>query len=226
MSLQTFYTRHTIPLTLLLVIIGSLLLSMLIVSQRTQAYQDVINAQVNTQLELLQALAVGTAQNRIDSATGVQIKDCPLEQRTAFDVLLGRLDSGLERSELEQLDQLFSACANVQAERKAVVVAQLQREVAVLASYVDLMNALTSSDSSQKYDTASWGRLVEYEQDQSEGFEELVIAQKNIIDTLLADKAADSPEMLTILDAVKETQESLLFANNQAATLRAELVAQ
>jgi hypothetical protein len=199
---------------------------MLIVSQRTQAYQDVINAQVNTQLELLQALAVGTAQNRIDSATGVQIKDCPLEQRTAFDVLLGRLDSGLERSELEQLDQLFSACANVQAERKAVVVAQLQREVAVLASYVDLMNALTSSDSSQKYDTASWGRLVEYEQDQSEGFEELVIAQKNIIDTLLADKAADSPEMLTILDAVKETQESLLFANNQAATLRAELVAQ
>ena len=111
MSLETFYKRHTIPLTLLLVLIGALLLSMLIVSQRTQAYQDTVETQLSAQVELLQALAIATSQNRADSATGVRIKDCQPEQRTTFDGLLGRLDSGLQRSELLQLEQLFSACA-------------------------------------------------------------------------------------------------------------------
>jgi len=226
MSLQTFYKRHTIPLTLLLVLIGALLLSMLIVSQRTQAYQDTVETQLSAQVELLQALAIATSQNRADSATGVRIKDCQPEQRTTFDGLLGRLDSGLQRSELLQLEQLFSACAYVQAERKAVVVAQLDREVAVLASYAEQMSVITSTDAAPDYAIASWERLVEHESAQVTGFDELVIAQKSIIDTLLEGKAADSPEMLAILDTVRETQEALLFANTQAATLRAELGAQ
>ena len=226
MSLQTFYKRHTIPLTLLLVLIGALLLSMLIVSQRTQTYQETVKTQLNAQVEQLQTLASAAAQNRAGSANGVTIQDCPTEQRTTFDGLLGRLDSGLQRSELLQLEQLFSACAHVQAERKAVVVAQLEREVSVLTSYVDQMSAITSTDAAPDYAIASWERLVEHESAQVTGFGELVIAQKSIIDTLLEGKAADSPEMLAILDTVKETQEALLFANTQATTLRAELGAQ
>ena len=223
MSLQTFYKRHTVPLTLLLLLIGALLLSMLIVSQRTQAYQDTIAAQLESQVDRVQELAAATAQNRADSAVGVRIQDCPPDQRTTFNALLGRLDVGLERSQLEQLDQLFSACAHVQAERKAVVVAQLDREVAVLSSYADQMTALTNTNAAQDYQIASWLQLVDHEATQSAGFAELVVVQKNIIDTLLSGMSADSPEMIAILDAVKETQESILFANNQAAALRAEL---
>lgn len=223
MSLQAFYKRHTVPLTLLLVLIGALLLSMLIVSQRTQAYQEVIETQLEAQLDRVQDLAAATAQNRADSAVGVRIQDCPADQRSTFDSLLGRLDSGLQQSELEELDQLFSACAHVQAERKAVIVAQLQREVAVLSDYTDQLSVLTSTNASQDYAVESWLQLVDHEARQSAGFAQLVTAQKDIINTLLGGKAADSAEMLVILDSVKETQESLLFANTQAAALRAEL---
>jgi len=196
---------------------------MLIVSHRTQTYQETVRTQLDAQVDLLQMVAVATAQNRADSATGVRIQDCQTEERVTFDSLLGRLDAGLERTELLQLDQLFSACAHVQAERKAVVVAQLDSEVAVLASYAGQMSALTGTDAASDYGVGSWERLVGHEVAQVTGFAGLVVAQKNIIDALLDGKAADSPEMLTILDAVKETQESLLFANTQAATLRAEL---
>jgi len=47
MSLQTFYKNNTVPLTLLLLILGALLLSMLIASQRTQAYKSTVQNQLS-----------------------------------------------------------------------------------------------------------------------------------------------------------------------------------
>ena len=224
MSIQKLYKRHTVPVTLLLAIMGALLLSTILVSQRTQAYQQLVEEQLNEQYQVVQDFATAAAQNQAGSAFGVLITDCPQSQRLAFDRLLGRLDAGPSRTELLELDQLFSACAHIRAERKAVIVAQLKREVQVLHSYAVQLGTLTGADATETYGVDSWEKLVEYEATQSEDLAELVVAQKNIIEALLDGKSADSEEMLLILDAVKESQESLLFAGTQATTIRTELL--
>jgi len=223
MSLQTFYKKNTIPLTLLLVILGALLLSMLIVSQRLQAYETVVENQLNAQEERLLNLASETAQNRPDGEIGVLVTDCPSDQRLAFNTLLGQIDNGLERSKLLNLEQLFGSCADVLAERKGVLVSHLGREIQVLENYVIQLSTLTSSDMADDYQLSTWQTLLGHEQAQRQGFAQLVAAQKQIIDTLLAGQAPDSPEMITILTSVAETRESLQLADTQADSLRAEL---
>ena len=226
MSLQAFYKRHTLPLSLLLIILVAVLLSMLIVSQRTQAYQNTLKSQISAHQSVLQSIAVEAAQNRTENAIGVKVTDCPQTQRAAFDSLLGRLDSGLSQVELFELDDLFSACAHIQAERKAIVVDRFSREVQILGDYTDQLTTISGTNVANTYSVTSWQSLLEYEQTQSQAFYELVIAQKAIIDSLLDGNTADSPDMLAILDNVRTTQETLSRANIQASTLRAELIDQ
>lgn len=223
MSLQQFYKRHTVPLTLLLLIIGALLLSMLIVSERTQSYRVAVETQLQSQVTYLQELAVSVAQNRPQRADVLPITGCPSNQKVTFDALLSQLDSGLSQSELLELEQLFNACAHTQVERKGLAVTQLDREIELLASYAALLSALNGSDVADDYNLPLWEQLGSHEAAQREAMSELVIAQKEIIDTLLAGKSADSPEMVTILNKVAQTQEQLMTANTQATNVRTQL---
>jgi hypothetical protein len=75
-----------------------------------------------------------------------------------------------------------------------------------------------------EYPVEKWKLLIEEEMRMSELFNLLVQHQDEIIKTLLAGKSAESPEIKSILTEVRETQESLMVANTQAASLRAELV--
>jgi len=224
MPVQSFYKKHAIPVTLLLVIGSAILLSVIIVSVRTQSYQELVEAQIVNQQSVLQGMATAVAQNRADSAAGLLIQDCPQSQRLVFDELLGQLDAGLERSELQTLDQLFAGCANVRAERKSVAVMQFARELAALESLVSQLDVLTMTSTDQKYATASWEDLLGYEMSVSQGLNNLVQAQREIIDALLEGKLADSAEIVAILSSVNETRQSLIQANQQAATLRDELM--
>lgn len=223
MSLQTFYKNNTVPLTLLLLILGALLLSMLIASQRTQAYKSTVQNQLSIQEELLHNLATETAQNRATSPVGTLVTDCPREQRIAFDILLGQIDDGLQRSELLELDQLFGSCADVLATRKAVLVSHLKREIEVFDNYLTQLSTLTRTAIDDDYQLELWQTLLNHEETQQRGFAELVSAQKQIIDSLITGQAADSKDIMAILDSVAETRESLQFANTQATSLRAEL---
>jgi len=226
MSPQSFCKRHTVPLLLLVITLGAVALSMLIVSQRTQAYQNTLESQINAHTLVLQDIAVEVAQNRTVNTIGVKVTDCPQSQRAAFDSLLGQLDAGLPQAELEELDDLFSACAHIQAERKAIVVDRFSREVQILVNYADQLTTVSGTNAVNTYAVRSWQTLLAYEITQSQAFYELVIAQKAIIDSLLDGNTADSPDMLAILDNVRTTQETLSRANIQASTLRAELIDQ
>lgn len=176
------------------------------------------------QESLLVAIAETTARNGADAVTESIIKDCSVTERNEFDDLLGKLDSGLNYTQLSTLERLFGRCGPFYSERKSIMVARLSREIEVYKSYVDLLNAELNEDLTDAFKVPQWQALAAEEQKQSEMFTDLVSVQDEIISTLLAGKSPASPEMAEILRKAQETQETLIVANKQASKLRSELV--
>lgn len=209
----------------LLLAIGIGLVIEVVVTERLEDVTAVVALQQEKQRGLLQVLAETTGRNSADATTEAIVQDCPADERIRFDELLGRLNQGLPRAELLELDRLFVACGPFFADRKTAMVARLQRELEVYENYTAQLEAVTGSDLASEAQLEAWRSLVAFEETQSQYFSELVQLQKDIITALLDGKATDSPEITTILTAVREARQNLDLASTQAATVRTELLA-
>lgn len=225
MTISQNIARYKWLLWLLCVLVTAFVLSTFIINQRLQTFESNSRIRIAEQQALLSTIAETTARNGADSITESIVRDCPIDDRSRFDTLLGSLDRGLARYELAELEQLFSACGTFYAERKAVMVARLRREIEVYESYVAQLSDITGHDQTEKYQLVTWQQLVAGEEVQSQQFNALVQSQKEIIDTLLSGKSATSPEIITILTAVRETKEALLLAKTRTGELRSGLTA-
>lgn len=205
------------------IILGIFLASSFVVGERMEQLESTLQVQLAEQKALLATIAETTARNGADSVTESIVRDCALEDRSRFDSLLGQLDSGLQRSELIELEQLFGVCGSFFSERKAVMVARLAREIEVYEAYVAQLSTVTGVDQSKSQTLDQWRTLSEGEQTQSVLFTQLVRLQKDIIDELLAGRAANSEEITAILNEVRETREALLLTKTQTDTLRGDL---
>lgn len=223
MTTTSFFHRHQLLIIIVLSLLGAIVLGLFIASQRLEAYVATVSEQQSNQSARLIAMADLLARNAVDEAGQALVQDCPVNERVRFDDLLGRLDQGLTSAELQEVDGLFASCASYQADRKALMVARFTREVEAYAETEALLATLITSDSTTKENLNKWEQLLTLEQKQSASLNALVVAQQEIITTLISGKASDSPEMTAILDGVRETQEALLFAGTQATTLRGEL---
>jgi hypothetical protein len=198
----------------------SVLLGLYIASERVDAFEVTARVQVAEQVAVLNTIAETIARNGADSVTESVIRDCPLNERTRFDSLLGQLDSGLSFLELQELDGLFNSCASFFSDRKSLMAARFSRESEAYESRVQLLDTLTSDDEFENARVADWKSLVAEEQKQSELFSELVEAQKEIIDALIEGQSARSEEIIGILTDVNETKEALAFSRQQAERIR------
>ena len=200
------------------------ILSAVVVYMRLSSLRDQLSLEIAEQQTLLVALSETTARNGADSVTESIIKDCSQDDRSNFDDLLGRLDKGLSKSELLKLENIFGNCGSFYAQRKALMVSRLGRELEVYSAYVEQLNTLTTIDVSTEYNVEGWKQLVEQEKKQSELFSALVTQQDTIITTLISGTKTDSIEMKTILQEARETQEKLLLENRETAETRATLI--
>jgi hypothetical protein len=195
----------------------------LIARERLSDLQSVLKVQIADQQGLLRTIAETTARNGADTVTEDVVKDCAVDERTTFDELLGKLDTGLNKSDLVTLERLFGRCGSFYAERKSLMVARLNREVEVYENYVAQLNEIGGADVAL-YKVSLWKDLASEEKKQSEAFSALVEHQDRIISSLIDGKSATSPEIKIILDQVKEVQNVLFEANNAAAEKRKELI--
>ncbi len=179
--------------------------------------------QIAEQGKILIAIAETTARNGADVVTESIVKDCALDERVKFDDLLGRLDKGLPKEQLIELDRLFGRCGKFSADRKSMMVSRLSREIEIYDTSVNQLSAITGNDQSEFFKVAKWKMLVSEEKKQSELFTRLVSLQDKIITALLEGKVSTSPEIVAILHEVKEVQETLIVANMQAGAHRSEL---
>lgn len=195
----------------------------LIARERLADLTNELQVQASEQKALLLTIAETTARNGADEVTEKIVKDCLVDERTTFDDLLGRLDKGLSQSELVTLERLFGRCGPFYSERKSVMAARLSREVEVYQKLVAQLEQLKSTDV-DSYNVALWQALAEDEQKQSEAFRLLVTQQDKIINALIASKGSVSPEVTTILNDVKNTQQVLAETSSATAEKRQMLL--
>lgn len=200
--------------------IGGVLIS----REKLEDLKSTLEVQITEQRALLSTIAETTARNGADEVTERVITDCALDERAQFDELLGKLDTGLNRTELVILERLFGRCGSFYSERKSVMVARLEREVEVYQAYVKQLEQLVGYDE-DLYRVESWKILVEEEMQQSKEFSLLVSHQDKIIKALLEGKSPKSTEIEQVLSDVREAQTALTEASAKAAETRRELSA-
>jgi hypothetical protein len=199
-------------------------LIIIIVREKLDDVQTVIQMQITKQQTLLTAIAETTARNGADDVTESIVRDCDVNERTEFDSLLVQLDKGLSLTQLTKLDRLFGRCATFYPQRKSVMVARLSREVEVYSSYVDQLKTVSTKEVIESYKVSTWQELVVQEQKQSELFATLVGQQEKIIDTLISGKNPQSEEIKSVLKSVEQTQIALVQTNQEAASTRKALM--
>lgn len=191
-----------------------------------EVQSDLINAtklKIANQETQLASLSLLADKDSADSVVASIIKDCSIENRERFDMLLGKL-SQLRGQELNEIDQLFNACGNFYAVRKAVMAARLQREYEV---YLDLIEILALADNKVNnitFNTKGWGELVLLEKQQSELSTKLVDLQGRIIRALRQNITISSEDMQSMLVEGQETKDALFAIVGQIDSKRQEIL--
>ena len=183
----------------------------------------VTRLKIAEQEKRLATIAEVTGRDGADAVVEKIIQDCNAENRARFDTKLSQLPT-LRGSELVEVEQLFSACGNFYAERKAVMVARLEREYEM---YLDLLSILALVDSKTaelEYDGASWGRLVAKEVERSTLSTKLVEIQGNIITDLKSNVSVSSDVMQATMVEGQKTKEKLIAISSEIYTLRQEIL--
>ncbi|MEK7462633.1 MAG: hypothetical protein AAB618_03590 [Patescibacteria group bacterium] len=204
----------TVLLGASLLIIFAYVAGVFIAKENLADLEDELLSQINEQRTHLNTIAEITARNGADEVTERIVKDCDVDERAKFDALLGELDSGLARSDLVILERLFGRCGSFYAARKAVMVARLEREVEVYENYVQQLGTINPSNIDE-YQVGLYKELAAEEKFRSETFSSLVIHQNKIVTLLLEGKDVTSPEVKSILEQVKLTQQ--ILTNTSAA---------
>jgi uncharacterized membrane-anchored protein YhcB (DUF1043 family) len=166
----------------------------------------------------IEELAELTDRNGADALTERIIVDCP--RRPEFEALLPRLSSASPK-ELISTQQLFESCGSFHAERKAIMVAQMQREYESLEqdlAYLALVRDLTPEESKLQ----AWRELIRLEEERSAFLFEQTELQSDIL-TLLINR--DSAQKVSErAEQAKNVAESLTVTDAQIDALRASLI--
>lgn len=181
------------------------------VHSATRAVSDELALRINAQTDRIAELAVATARNGADEAIASAVEDC--SRRDEFDTLLGKLGS-LSYKELIEVQQLFESCGSFYAERKALMVSRMERELEVLEEYVALRTQIDERASEDARSTA-WKELVAKEIERSILLKDQVVIQGNIIALLMKGSGPGSREVRSELEEAQQIMESLSVIGRQ-----------
>lgn len=178
------------------IVIGATLVYLL-ASLTTEKKLNNLQLSLDTALEKslsdTENLASLLGQGIISKETEIIIADCKSEERASFEEKLNRLDAGLSRNDLQEIDLLFSRCAPVQPMRRSLMVMDLSTKIQNLEGLI-VQRKQVSEFSKYDSDIANLKLLLLSEQKTTELSFALVYLQREIIDLLLFGKSASSSE--------------------------------
>jgi hypothetical protein len=212
--------RRVLALVFAVVFI-SVLASSLYIHESRKEYLINTKLVIANQEKELSVLAQLTADDGADAVVSSIIKDCSPENRSRFDTLLGSLGN-LKGAELIEVKQLFDACGNFYAERKAVMASRLSREYETYSELIDLL-ATADARSAGEYPRDAWGELIAKEEERSTLYTDLVSIQESIINELLAGHPVSAESLQTLLVKGQKTRDSLDTLAGEITALRQRL---
>ncbi len=198
------------------------LLTSWFIAWRSAAVVSELQRLIDEQEATLVMLSETTDRDGADAVVGSVVRDCAQEERERFDSLLGELGT-LQRSELEEIDALFTSCGYFYTQRKAIMVAQLEREYEVYASYIALLSPLDARSAALDFDVETWRALVDLEKSRSAMYSDLVSMQLEIITSLRGGAAATSVEIANQINAANEIRTKLVYTGTQIDRLREQV---
>lgn len=179
-----------------------------------------ITNDIENQLKTVEDLAVVTDRNGADEVIAAIVSDCA--NRSKFESMLRKLAS-LNYQELLTVQQLFESCGSFYAERKAIMVSKLDREVEVLNEHITLLTTLEQDNDYNSVGTI-WSELVELEHERSTFLSEQVTIQRNIIRQLIQGANILSKDISDQISRAQNVAEQLTVLDNRIDKLRAELI--
>ena len=194
-----------------------------IVDRRLASMEAKLEADIDKQLELVSSTAILLGRGSADEAVAAIVPECASLDVARYDSLLSSLDRGLSAGELAELKGLFDRCGDTASARRAVMtqtMAEQVRSLEMLASHYESLGNKLDPESLVK----DWNELVSLEQDISNNFNQLVVAQGNIIGALVANTPSSALTVENIRVQAEELKGNLAELTGVAAPLRSRLV--
>ncbi len=174
------------------------------------------------QEEKLKVLTAIIAQDGANATVENIVRDCSSENRVKFDMQLGLLPQ-LRGAQLYEIEQLFNACGNFFAQRKAVMTAFLEREFEVYLELIEILSLFDSRANSVAYDVDGWGKRVALETQRSLLTTKLVEIQGTIIRALLHNVPITSDDMQATLVEGQKVKDELITLSSQIGELQSRV---
>lgn len=217
--MRSYLTSH------LVIALYAILIALLVagsawyVDRSQRAIEERLQAELQETRATLTDLAVVTDRNGADALTERIIVDCP--RRAEFENLLNRLGTATQK-ELLSAQQLFESCGAFYAERKALMVAQLEREFAHYEETISLLREIDDV-ATLEADLVKWKALIEAENTRSSFLTEQTDIQSEII-TLLIEGNGTQTRINELVRRAQSISESLSVTDAQIDEMRVGLM--
>jgi hypothetical protein len=174
---------------------------------------------ITAQESILKNLASITGRNGADTIIESIVSDC--SRRTEYEALLMSLET-LSKKDLIASQNLFEVCGNFYAERKALMVAKLERELEVYTDYVALLSQFRE-DPERMQKLEKWKELVSMEGTRSSLLNDQVLIQSQIITYLISGSSVLSKEVVALVQDAGEINDLLGVQDYRISELRLSL---
>ena len=165
-----------------------------------------LSLEIESAEKKLYDIASITDRNGADDAISAIIIDCP--RREEYESLLIKLGT-LSKKDLVSVQNLNESCGSFFAERKALMVAKLEREFESYETLITLLRAV-DTDVAADFDLETWSRIVLLEKERSTLLTDQSKIQEDIITLLISGATLrTSPEVERLAQEALEISELL-----------------
>ncbi len=178
-----------------------------------------IQKHLDSQAKILWELAVITDRNGADEVISRIVADCP--RRGEFEALLNELGS-LPKKELITVQNLYESCGSFYAERKALMVSKLERELEIADEYAEVLTYLDKK-SAHSYKLDTWKEIISKEEMRSSLLSDQTAIQSKIIDLLISGATASSKDVRAFVQEAQKIGELLNVQDHEIDTLRGKI---
>ena len=178
--------------------------------------ESFVRKQMQEQLVYMLELAEITDRNGADADIENIITDC--ERRNEYESLLIRLGT-LPKKDLVTVQNLFESCGSFYAERKALMVAKLDREFKNLSDLNDFMK-IVNEKSTDMNELQEWNELLTLEKTRSALLTDQGTLQADIISELISGNNPSSKEVSALVREAQDISELLSVQDKRIDTIR------
>ncbi len=217
--MKDYVQRHTQIAVHLLLIALAIIIGTMVSEYNQNRIQAEVTTRLFSQFDYMYELASITDRNGADEAIASIVADCG--RRQEFESLLIKLDS-LTKKDLITVQNLYDNCGNFYAERKALMVSKLERELQIYSDLVSLLS-IFDSNAEDVSNLTTWRDLVEKEKTRSTLLHDQSIFQQKIITLLISGSTKESKDVGILAHNAQETWDLLGVSDSTIDVLRESL---